>query len=576
MSIFQEQAEALQFHLDTLTDLKTLQAREIYSHIDQDTVSMMLEQAARFSDEYLLPLAASGDVEGCSLTDNNVRLPTGTREVYEKWCDLGFPALSLPMADDGLQFPAVIQCAIQEICDAACIAFGMLTINLRCAALTLIKNAPAAIADRFVPGLVSGAIASTIVISEPQAGSDVGRIRTSAKPGDTAGKWLITGTKIWISYGDHDATDQILHLVLARIPDGEPGTRGLGLFAVPKYSNDDCRQDSRNSITVGRLEHKMGLHASPTCVLEFAAATGYLIGEPGAGIQSLFVMMNAMRLAVAVQGSAAANAATLHALNYARERPQGGRPGQPPPMISEHADVKRMLLEMTARSELLRALSLKTAWYLDLAASSADREAALIWGKKADLLLPLAKTLSAETGFELASQGIQVLGGYGYTNDYPLERIARDIRVASIYEGTSGIQARDFLQRKVYRDNGAILKLILTEIGNDLSHCGEDNPIQTVLADALREFSDVTQTLMTQFEQTPQAVEGRAYAYLRLAGHLMCGWCALQLHQAISTDSPYQYRLDQALQLYSQQFQGEFHNWSARALVPMDLEAVSL
>ena len=353
-------------------------------------------------------------------------------------------------------------------------AFGMLGINLRCAARALIANASEELVQRWVPGLVSGEIASTIVISEPQAGSDVGRIRTSATPADN-GKWQINGSKIWISYGDHDATSQIIHLVLARVPSDEIGTRALGLFAVPKLLDDE----QANKVVTSRLEHKMGLHASPTCVLDFDNAEGVLIGEAGKGLQALFIMMNGMRLAVGVQGSAVANVATLRAQEYARERPQGGRPDEAALMISEHADVKRMLLEMTAKSEMIRALTLRTAAYLDLAEASDDDSKAQLYLRLGELLLPLAKTVGSESAFQVASQGIQVLGGYGYTNDYPIERMARDIRVSSIYEGTSGIQALDFMKRKVLGDQGDTLRALLDMIRADTAKTEGYKPLET-------------------------------------------------------------------------------------------------
>ena len=346
MSLFLNQVEGLQLQLKAIAGLDTILAAGKFAHIDKEMIDMMLDQSIRFAEEKLAPLAAVGDIAGCRLENGRVHLPPGTRDVYQEWCELGFPTLALPLDMDGLEFPNVVQSAVQEILDGANLAFGMMGINLRCAVRALLANAPPELVQQWVPGLISGEISSTIVISEPQAGSDVGRIRTSAIPGED-GLWTLNGSKIWISYADHDATGQIVHLVLARVPSDEIGTRALGLFAVPRTREDG----SVNGLNVSRLEHKMGLHASPTCVLELDNARGHLIGKAGRGLQALFVMMNGMRLAVGVQGAAVANVATLHALAYAKERPQGGRPDTPAIMISEHADVKRML-----RSRLIDVL----------------------------------------------------------------------------------------------------------------------------------------------------------------------------------------------------------------------------
>lgn len=554
MTLTDAQAEALHFHLEHIAQLPRLQQLEHFAHADADSTRMIIEQAAAFAGETLAPLAATADVAGCALTDSGVKLPPGMTEAYDAWRELGFPSLALPLENEGLGFPLTVQSAVQELCDGANLAFGMLGINLRCAALALLKNAAPELAAAWVPGLIDGSIASTIVISEAQAGSDVGRILTAARPRDD-GQWSVNGSKLWISYGDHDATEQILHLVLARVPNGEAGTRGLGLFAVPK------RNDSGelNGVHPLRLEHKMGLHASPTCVLEFKDARGWLVGEAGRGLQALFVMMNGMRLAVAVQGAAVANVATLHAIDYARERPQGGHPLQKPAPITQHADVRRMLFEMTAHSELLRALALRTASFLDLGTALEGGEAQR-WLTLGELLLPIAKTLNAETAFNVASQGIQVLGGYGYTNDYPLERLARDIRVAAIYEGTSGIQALDFMKRKVFADQAATLETLLQLIEQETSpqQTPYSQPL-TILVPLLR------QTVATLMERGNAADDG-AYALLQLSGCVVHAWNGHVLYAAAGDASDYQQRLRAALELHAGSLVDTARLWAGKAL----------
>lgn len=556
MSITSSQIEALQFQLKHIGGIENLSASQLYSHADSETVQMMLEQAARFTQEYLEPLASSGDIAGCRLVDGAVQLPDGTKEAWQHWCALGFPALSLPPEHDGLGLPRVVQCAVQEISDGANMAFGMLGINLRCAALALMKNTGTEHAQQYIPGLVSGELASTIAISEPQAGSDVGRILTSAQP-QSDGSYKLTGSKIWISYADHNATSEIIHLVLARIPGGEAGTRGLGLFLVPANKNTAGKQT--NGISILRLEHKMGLHASPTCVMELNGALGHLIGEAGKGLQALFVMMNAMRLAVAVQGAAVANVSALHAIQYALERPQGGSSKAAPLMIASHADVRRMLLEMTAHGELARALALRTASMLDKAETDPD-SSNNTWLALGEMLLPLAKTLNAETAFEVASQGIQVLGGYGYTSDYPLERLARDIRVAAIYEGTSGIQALDFLKRRVLADKGVTIGLLLQLVRKA---CAKGSSPFSVVANPV--CAALEATLQYFLDPATNGSEAGAYALLKLTGTVVNIWNGHSLYCAVSGSSAYEKRLCAALEYYAGTSADQAGLWAVKA-----------
>jgi alkylation response protein AidB-like acyl-CoA dehydrogenase len=554
------QANELQFQLKCIGNLEQLSASERFNHADSETIAMILEQAAQFAAEKLVPLAASSDLSGCLLDEGRVIMPAGTREAWQTWCDLGFPALDLPGDFDGLDMPLIVLTAVQEITDGAHQAFGMLSINLRCAALALIKNANEEQIQQYLPGLVTGTLASTIAISEPQAGSDVGRILTKAEP-QADGSWAITGNKIWISFADHDVTDEIIHLVLARIPNGEVGTRGLGLFLVPACKNTIGLQT--NGTKIERLEHKMGLHSSPTCVLNLEKAKGWLVGEEGKGLTALFVMMNAMRLAVGAQGSAVANVAALEAIAYAKTRSQGGSPSSKAIPISEHADVQRMLQEMRAQAALARALVIRTAALFDASeVAIAHQENAKAQELKAiaELLLPLAKTLNAEAGFQIASQGIQVLGGYGYTSDYPLERMVRDIRVAAIYEGTSGIQAMDFLKRKVQANGGSTLELLFDKITMELST--EFSPFSS-LWPKLRSQAN---SLLQEKSVLPQ--EG-AYALMQYIGLLITCWNGHRLYVACEAERAAPQGLKEALHYYAATLQDNSNNWLARALTPL-------
>jgi len=559
MSYLHEQTEAVLFQLKHVAKTDELARHALFAQADEATVEALLESALAFSRDQLLPLAASGDRDGCSLRDGQVSLPDGTQGVYRQWRELGFPALGLPVEIDGLGLPRSVQSAVQELCDGANLSFGMLCINLRCAALALLKSATKDQQARWLPGLVNGELASTIVISEPQAGSDVGRITTTARA-VADGYYELTGSKIWISYGDHDVTDNILHLVLARLPGSEDGSRGLSLFAVPKKLDGNT-----NHVHVLRLEHKMGLHASPTCVLEFEQSRGELIGETGRGLQALFVMMNNMRLAVSVQGAAVANAATVQAWSYAAERPQGGHPFSPPVNIIQHADVQRMLLEMTADSELARALALRTAGMLDtaeaLANSGINDEAKRLQGL-AELILPIAKTINAETAFVVANQGIQVMGGYGYTCDYPLERMARDIRVAAIYEGTSGIQALDFSKRKVAGDNAATLEELVDLVNNSLEQGA--SPFTEVWPEVRNRMQQRVAALLSLSKEQRNLADAGAYALLQLAALMLHCWNGHTLFNAASESIPAQYRLRAALTLFAGSVTAKAALWATR------------
>lgn len=426
------------------------------------------------------------------------------------------------------------------------------------AALVLLAHRELDIAKKWLPLLLSGEGAATIAISEPQAGSDVARIncRTTLQEDGT---WRLIGSKIWISYGDHDACENILHLVLAKVPGDAIGTAGLGLFAVQKIGPDG----NNNGVTISRLEHKMGLHASPTCAMEFDGSVAHLIGEAGEGLQALFPMMNAMRLGVAVQGTAIAGAAAFRAMDYALERPQGGNPTKKPKMIAEHGDVRRMLLEMTAQSETMRGLTLRTAAYLDLAeASENEAEKKRLTGI-AEFLLPIAKTICAESGFRVSNLAIQTLGGYGYTSDYPLERMARDIRVAAIYEGTSGIQALDLVKRKLCADKAVSFQAFIAEINLSLSKADKENPLFGPLTHITALLENTASSIQ---EYPPEEQAACATAFLQLAGVTVLSWCGLDLYEAADKKTAYQTRLRYALELFASCVELDACKWAHRAI----------
>jgi alkylation response protein AidB-like acyl-CoA dehydrogenase len=444
----------LAFLLQHVIDGANLQA-------DSETTLAILHEAERFAESELKTFAPEGDRIGCTLRGGAVHTAPGHKATWSKFSEAGWPGVTIDEQHGGQGLPMALAASVQIIMDAVDPAFGMLAINNRCAARLIEAHGEPKLKAEWLPGFSDGSIGASICISESQAGSDVGRIRTRARP-SADGTMRIDGEKCWISYGDHDLVKKIAHFVLARSLD-LPGTRGLSLFLVPnRLENDDSNENDRNGVTVLRLEEKLGLHASPTCTLRFDNAIGIPIGPAGRGLPTLFAMIVAMRLGVATQGAAVASAAADIAQLYAEERLQGGPISQPPIPIAEHADVRRTLLELHVRAEAACMLALQAAAWLD-EGDRGDQAAAA----RAALLLPVAKTYGAEAAFSNADAAIQVLGGAGYVRDFPLERLLRDSRVFSIYEGTSGIQALDLLKRRVLDDGGLVLRDVLERLAPD-------------------------------------------------------------------------------------------------------------
>ena len=484
-----------------------------------DTAEAVLEEAARFAEGVLAPLNPVMDREGCRLQDGRVKTAPGHAEAWAAFCGAGWQTLDKSPDLGGQGLPLIVWAAAQELFDRACVAFGMLPCSQGAASKLLEAHADDAIKSEWLPRLASGEWAATIVISEAEAGSDVGRIRTRAEP-LSSGEWAITGEKTWITFADHDLAPRIGHCVLARTPNGKPGAGGLSLFLAPSVLEDGAR----NAIAIRRLEEKMGLHGSPTCAVGFEGARARLIGQEGRGLAQLFAMITMMRLSVGVQGLGLASLSAETALRYAAERKQGGAPGEPPITIDRHADVQRLLLQGQARTQTLRGLVYATAVQADLAALETDPEAKTRAGDLAAWLLPLVKTLGGEVGFETASEAIQVLGGAGYVNEWPIEQALRDARVFTLYEGTSGMQALDLLHRRLWRDEGRGLKAFLGLARADLDDRSEAGALAFVL-DCLEDAAEI----LDGFRGEPREGEAGAYAFLQLAGLAATGWIALRL-----------------------------------------------
>ena len=501
-----------------------------YSGELADTI---LDEAAKFGEQVLAPLNKSGDLEGARWHADGVQVPAGFKQAYADYIAGGWTQLSVATGDGGQGMPQLLNSAVEEIFFASNMAFYLGTSLARGAVEAIAASGSDTIKQQFMPKLVSGEWMGTMNLTEPQAGSDLALLRTRAvADGD---QYRLFGQKIFITYGDHDMTDNIVHLVLARIEGAPAGTRGISLFLVPKrLINADGSLGAANDLRCLSIEHKMGIHASPTCVMAFGekdGALGYLLGAPHSGLAHMFIMMNAARLSVGGQGLAQSEAALQQSLDWARNRRQGKLAGStgadgPVPII-EHPDVKRMLLTMKASTEAMRALVYTAALSLDAAHREPDaglRAAALA---RAELLTPIVKGWCTEAAIEVTSLGIQVHGGMGYIEETGVAQYFRDVRIAAIYEGTTGIQANDLIGRKLGRDQGAALIGLIHELcaglaDNDLQHplCG---PVTDHALKALTTLEDVTQGLLQLQTRAPAEALAVAVPYLHLCGVTLAG-----------------------------------------------------
>ena len=444
-------------------------AEGLYGDLSQDVVQAVLEEAGRFAGDVLAPLNVAGDRHGTPFKDGAVATAPGWKDAYRAWAQAGWNGLAAPAQWGGQDLPQAVNAACIEMWNSAALAFGLGPVLTMAGVDALVVHGSDELKRAYLPKLVSGEWMGTMQLTEPQAGSDVGALRTRAeRAGD--GSYRITGQKIFITYGEHDLTDNIIHLVLARLPDAPEGTRGISLFLVPKFLlNPDGSLGARNDVRAHSIEHKLGIHASPTCTMVYGdngGATGFLIGEENRGMACMFTMMNQARLSVALQGVAIAERATQQALAYARERKQGradrAQSGSSP--IIAHPDVKRMLLTMRALTRAARALCYATAVALDRAQRSPDEAARQAAHERASLLTPVAKAFSTDIGTEVASLGVQVHGGMGYVEETGAAQHYRDARITPIYEGTNGIQAIDLVTRKLPLAGGATVRAHIGEI----------------------------------------------------------------------------------------------------------------
>ncbi len=501
----------------------------IYEDIDEETVSAILEEAGRFGSEVLEPLNQLGDREGATHDGDCVITPKGWKEAYQQFKAGGWCALPCETEFGGQGLPSVLSVSVSEVWGSCNLAFGICPLLTQGAIDALTIGGSDALKQKYLPKLVSGEWSGTMNLTEPQAGSDLGGVKTKAVP-QSDGSYKITGTKIFISYGEHDLTENIIHLVLARLPDAPEGTRGISLFLVPKFHVDEAGNvGARNDVVCAGIEKKLGIHASPTCVMSFGekgGATGYLVGEENRGLRTMFIMMNAARLGVGVQGVSVAERATQRAIAYAEERKQGSALGdgsrEMSPIIA-HPDVRRNLLTMRALTQAARMICIRTASELDRAERATDAKVGAAASHLAALLTPIAKSFSTDVACEVASIGIQVHGGMGFVEETGAAQYLRDARILPIYEGTNGIQAIDLVTRKLPLEGGAIVKAHLQELDSIVEEVSALNrPDLGLTGVRLKEAVEALQGASLFVGQALQSDPGTALAsaapYLRLFG----------------------------------------------------------
>ena len=504
---------------------------DLDSHVDADLTDAILSEAGRFAADVIAPLNQPGDRVGCTRhADGTVTTPPGYREAYARYRDAGWGTLALPEEHGGQGLPHVLATAVEEFLDSACHAFNMYPGLTLGAVSVLLDRGSEELKAAYLGKLVSGEWLGTMALTEAQAGTDLGLIRTRAEPsGDDT--FAVTGEKIFCSGGEHDLTDNIVHLVLAKLPGAPEGSRGISLLVVPKVLPDG----GRNAVTCGAIEHKMGIHGSATCVLNFDGATGWLVGGANEGLAAMFIMMNAARLSCGNQGLAQAELAYQNAAAYALERTQGRAPGSAAgsdPLIV-HPDVRRMLMEARTFIEGFRTLVLWTALQIDLAHAAEAAEQREAAEALVSLITPVIKAYGTDRGFEPAVAMQQVFGGHGYVAEWGMEQIVRDARVAMLYEGANAVQALDLVGRKLLRDGGVVAERFIALVEGECETApAELHFLGAPLREAMHEAREAALWLLSAGKAQPNDLGAGSYAFLQLVGVVAVGWMWLRLAKA--------------------------------------------
>ena len=534
MTDYAAPVDDMRFVINEICDLQAINQLPGYEDATPDLVDAILEEGGKLAADVMAPINHDGDIEGCHIDNGVVRTPKGAKEAYAQFVEGGWNGVPFDPEYGGQGLPWLVSTALSEMWSSANMAFALCPLLTQGAVELLSAHGSNELKARFLEKMVTGAWNGTMNLTEPQAGTDLAQVKSKAERDGE--HYRISGQKIFITYGEHDMTDNIVHMVLARLPDSPPGIKGISLFVVPKFLvNDDGSLGDRNDLRCVSIEHKLGISASPTAVMAFGdneGAIGYLVGEENNGIRYMFTMMNNARLAVGLEGVAIGERAFQQAREYASERIQSrdasGEDARPVAII-HHPDVKRMLMSMKSRTEAARALSYYTASKLDVAKHHPDADARARANSLVDLLIPVVKAWSTDNGIDIASIGIQIHGGMGYIEETGAAQHMRDARIAAIYEGTNGIQAIDLIGRKVARDNGDTVKALMVEIQTviDAMNAKEDSNLTTIaqrLETALTALKSATDWVVGNYSTNIDETLAVAVPYLTLLGTTAGGW----------------------------------------------------
>ncbi|WP_348764886.1 acyl-CoA dehydrogenase [uncultured Salinisphaera sp.] len=534
------------FVLNEVLDDQRIRNLPGYDDYEPETISAVLDEAARFASDVLSPLNWPGDREGVHWSEDGIAAAEGFAAAYSQYVEGGWNGLTGSADHGGMGMPRVLGAAAMEMWNAANMSFALCPLLTASAVEALENHGNDELKQTYLDKLVTGEWTGCMDLTEPQAGSDLAQVRSKAQADGDA--YRLFGQKIYITWGEHDMADNIIHFVLARLPDAPAGVKGISLFLVPKYILDENgNPGERNDMRCASVEHKLGIHACPTCTMTFGeegkGALGYLVGEENKGLAHMFTMMNAARHAMGVQGLGIADRAYQRALAYARDRQQGGR------AIAEHGDVKRMLLSMRAQTDVLRAMCLDSASALDIAERSDNDDERAAAQARADVMIPVVKAWGTELGVDIANTGIQVHGGMGFVEETGAAQYLRDARIAPIYEGTNGIQAIDLVGRKLIRDEGRGMRALIADIRATADGSAEGANEHPALSDALDLLETATNTLL---EAGRDAAMANAFNYLMLCGTVFGGWYAARISDVAKkaldngTDEPDFYEARQA------------------------------